>query len=109
MTDAQHPAKAPICEVRIASKGPRFFRGEDGGVLFEIRLDSRSKIGPRPATELDADQYPAAWRAFTTGEAAIEPLTPQIEAVDIPAAKAAQDAQRTERQRRMDARRGGGL
>lgn len=109
MTDAHPPAKAPICQVRIASKGPRFFRGEDGGVQFEIRLDSRSKIGPRPATELDADQYPAAWRAFAAGEEAAEPLTPQIEAVDIPAAKAAQAAERSERQRRMDARRGGGL
>jgi hypothetical protein len=82
----------PVCDVRIASKGPRFFRNEDGGVMFEIQLDSRSKIGPRPAIDVDRHQYPTAWRAFTTGNH-----------------QAAGDAAKAERQRRKDAGRAGGL
>lgn len=99
----------PVCAVHVASRGPRFFRTGEA-VMFEITLDSRSKIGPRPMRDEDRRQYPTAWKAFETGEvSAAEPLTPLIEAVDIPGAKAAQDAQKAERQRRMDARRGGGL
>ena len=61
MAEAQKP---PVCDIRIASKGPRFFRDEDGAVMFEIQLDSRSKIGPRAAIDADKHQYPTAWRAF---------------------------------------------
>jgi hypothetical protein len=100
----------PVCDVRIASKGPRFFRGEDDAVMFEIQLDSRSKIGPRPMIVADKQQYPKAWEAFTAGEPAeAEPLKPMIEAADHPGAKAAHDDDKARRQRRMDARRGGGL
>ena len=60
----------PVCDVRIASKGPRFFRDEKGAVMFEIQLDSRSKIGPRPVIDADKHQYPSAWREFTTAEQA---------------------------------------
>jgi hypothetical protein len=101
--------KLPVCDVRIATKGPRFFRGEDGGVLFEIQLDSRSKIGPRPMVEADKHQYPKAWDRFTTGEPSqAEPLKPLAKFVDHPQAKAEHDADKAERQRRMDAKRGGG-
>jgi hypothetical protein len=86
MAEAQKP---PVCDIRIASKGPRFFRDEDGAVMFEIQLDSRSKIGPRAAIDADKHQYPTAWRAFATGE------------------QAAGDA--AESQRRKNAKRGGGL
>ena len=97
----------PVCDIRIAAKGPRFFRADEG-VMFEIQLDSRCKIGPRPMAEADARQYPQAWEDFTTGDPA-EPFEPRLEAVDHPAAKAEADAQKAERQRRMDTKRGGGL
>lgn len=100
----------PVCDVRIAAKGPRFFRGEDGEVRFEIQLDSRCKIGPRPMLEADAQQYPQAWEAFAAAEAAAgEPLKQVMAVVDNPAAKTDAEAQKAERQRRMDAKRGGGL
>ena len=88
MAEVQKP---PVCDVRVASKGPRFFRDEDGAVMFEIQLDSRSRIGPRPAIDVDRHQYPTAWRAFATGD------------------QAAGDAAKAERQRRKDAGRAGGL
>jgi len=99
-------AERPVCDVRIASKGPRFFRTEDG-VMFEIQIDSRSRIGPRPMISADKHQYPAAWQAFTRGEPA-EPLRPRVEFVDLPEAKAAHDREAAERQRQRDAKRGGG-
>jgi hypothetical protein len=109
MAEAQmRPEMRPVCEVRITSKGPRFFRGEDGAVMFELQLDSRCKIGPRPMKSDDKRQHPAAWQAFT-GQAKAEPMERTIEAADHPAAKAQHDADKAERQRRMDARRGGGL
>lgn len=102
-------AERPVCDVRIASKGPRFFRGEDG-VMFEIQLDSRSKIGPRPMTAADKHQYPAAWSAFTTGEQSeAEPLKRPITAEDHPDAKAAHGDEAAKRQAAMDRKRGGGL
>jgi hypothetical protein len=100
----------PVCDVRITSKGPRFFRGEDGAVMFELQLDSRCKIGPRPMVDADRSQHPAAWQAFTTAEPAkAEPMARTLEAVDHPGAKAVHDEHKAERQRRMDVRRGGGL
>jgi hypothetical protein len=102
-------ADRPVCDVRIATKGPRFFRNGDQ-VMFEIQLDSRSKIGPRPMTASDKDQYPVAWEAFRDGErSAAEPIKPLIEAVDHPGAKAAHEAAKAERQANMDAKRRGGL
>jgi hypothetical protein len=102
-------ADRPVCDVRIASKGPRFFRSEAGAPMFEIQLDSRSKIGPRPMIDADKHQYPKAWKAFVDGEpSAAEPLKPHVRFEDHPKAKAAHDVDKAERQRRMDAKRGGG-
>lgn len=106
MGETQHP----VCAAHVSSRGPRFFRGEAGEVMFEITLDARSKIGPRPAIERDHHDYPKAWEAFTAGEqSAAEPLALMVKFEDHPEAKAAHDTEKAERQERMDRKRGGGL
>jgi hypothetical protein len=97
----------PVCAAHVSSRGPRFFRA-DAGVMFEFTLDARSKVGPRPMIAADKHQYPGAWRAFEEGEQA-EPVKAGVEFVDHPEAKAAHDQEKAERQRKMDAKRGGGL
>ena len=44
--------------------GPRFFRSDDGVVMFEHRIDSSSMIGPRPASKIDKENNPDLWAAF---------------------------------------------
>jgi hypothetical protein len=102
-------AKQPVCAVHVASRGPRFYRDETGAVMFKITLDARSSIGPRPATERDHHDYPAAWKAFQDGDvSAAEPTRPMMSTEDHPDAKAAHERQAAERQRKMDERRGRG-
>lgn len=102
----------PVCAAHVASRGPRFFKTDDG-VMFEITLDHRSKIGPRPATEEDSLAYPAAWRAFTDAEVSgaepVAPGKPLVQFKDHPAAKAEAEKLAAERQAKMDAKRSGGL
>lgn len=50
-------AKLPVHDVRISTKGPHFFRGEDGAVLLEIHLDSRSKFGLWAVMDVDRRLY----------------------------------------------------
>jgi hypothetical protein len=95
----------PVSDVRIATRGARFFKGDDA-VMFEFQIDSRSKVGPRPAIESDKRQYPGAWQTFTDGEQP-GPIKPLISAIDHPDAKAAHDAEAAKRQQRMDTKRGG--
>lgn len=103
----------PVVASHVSSRGPRFFRTEEG-VMFEITLDHRSKIGPRAATEADSLQYPAAWKTFADAELAadegndadaVAPGAPIIQAEDNPQAKAEAEKLAAERQARMDAKR----
>ena len=103
--------KQPVFAVNCAPRGPRFFRGADGEVMFEIQLDRRSKVGPRPAIDEDRRQYPHAWSTFEADvhDEPPEPVKPLLETVDHPGAKAAHDEEKADRQRRMDQKRGSGL
>lgn len=118
-------AARPVVAAHVSSRGPRFYRGEDGAIMFKITLDARSSIGPRPMIDADKHQYPTAWKAFEDEEAAEQLAAEERECIraegecqalerigkpiDVHGAKAAADADKAERQAAMDRKRGGGL
>lgn len=57
--------------------GPRFFRDDDGNLMFEFTADARTRIGPRLATDLDVAAFPNA--------AGAELLTPFIDTASLAA------------------------
>ena len=59
-------------------RGPRFYEHE-GEVMFVHQLDSRSSIGPRPATQDDFDKHPDAYAQM--GELPATPLGARVEVV----------------------------
>lgn len=72
--------QGPATQVEvIAKRGPRFYRREDGVVMFEFVNDGTSKVS-HPATIDDRKNYPEAWRAFE--------VPPDEDLQDAPAAVA---------------------
>jgi hypothetical protein len=49
-------------------RGPKFFRGDDGEVMFQFVLDPTNSIGPRPATARDRSEHAEAYRLFASAE-----------------------------------------
>lgn len=62
MTDA-------ISRNAVVKRGPFFYKdGEQ--VMFVCILDRSSSVGPVPVEDKHKEAYPAAWRAFETGDVA---------------------------------------
>lgn len=49
--------------------GPRFFV-QDGETMFAFRIDGTNEIGPRTATQADAEKHPDAFAAFMSQQGA---------------------------------------
>lgn len=46
------------------ARGAKFWRGDDGSVLFQFVIDGGNIIGPRPATLADSQKHGDAWSEF---------------------------------------------
>lgn len=54
----------------LPAVGPRFFRANDGTVMFEFTVDPNNVIGPRPASPLDRSKHAEVYRAFSSSDTA---------------------------------------
>ena len=59
----------PVKREIIFTFGPRFFV-ENGETMFAFRIDGTNEIGPRTATQADAEKHPDAFAAFMSQQGA---------------------------------------
>lgn len=52
----------------LPAVGPRFFRANDGTVMFEFTVDPNNVIGPRPASPKDRSKHAETYRAFSSAD-----------------------------------------
>lgn len=70
----------------MPARGARFYRDDDGAVMFMFVIDPTTVVGPRPARPADLDAHAEAHGAFLRGEALpeppVEPELPALTAVE---------------------------
>lgn len=76
------PRRAAIRRNAHFTRGAKFFRDDEGAVMFEFVIDGLNSLGPRPAHDGDRRSHAEAWAAFEASDVApIEAETFEIPAV----------------------------